>query len=383
MHSVLLPIALMIAAAKLGGEACERLLKQPAVLAEILAGIFLGKSVLGWVHGEDAALHQIAEIGAVLLLFEVGLESELDELFRVGREALFVALLGVALPFALGYWLAGVMGQPSLARVFIAATLTATSVGITARVFTDLNLLQCREARIVLAAAVADDILGLIILATVNGLAASGHVSVVSAVQTAGIAIAFLVGAVYLGLKATPTLLKWAGRMNTRAAVSSTAVVFCLLLSAFAETAQLAPIVGAFAAGLVLAKTENKVRFESNVHSIADLFIPIFFVLMGAQTDLRAVDGHVLALAGGMIVVAIVGKVAAGALLPVKGVARWVIGIGMVPRGEVGLIFAGIGMSKGVFDAGIYAALILVVLGTTFLTPPALKIAARKCVPAA
>lgn len=368
----------MLAGAKLAGELCERYLKQPAVLAEILVGVILGGSGLRWVNGANVTLQSIAEIGAVLLLFEVGLQSDIDELLKVGKEAIFVATVGVIAPFLMGYWVAHAMGQPTMTAVFVGAALTATSVGITARVFTDLRVLHTREARVVLGAAVADDVIGLIILAAVSGLAASGVLSIGAVTKTTGIALIFLVGAIVLGLKATPTLLRWARAMRTRAAVSSAAVVLCLLTSVVAELAQLAPIVGAFAAGLVLAKTENKIHFEEKVASIADLFIPVFFVMMGARTDLSQITPSTALLGGLLLVVAIIGKLLAGLLLPAKGMSRWLIGVGMLPRGEVGLIFASIGLSKHIITSPIYAAIIIVVVVTTFITPPMLKFVASR-----
>lgn len=367
----------MLAAAKLLGEVCERYLKQPAVLGEIVAGVLLGKSVLGWVNGGNHTLKEIAEIGAVLLLFEVGLESDLNELFKVGPQAMLVAIVGVVLPFVLGFFGAHVLGQPQMASIFVGAALTATSVGITARVFSDLKVLHTREARIVMGAAVADDVIGLIILAAVSGLAASGTISVTSVGQTIGIALLFLFGAIWIGLRATPILLRWARAMNTRAAVSSAAVVFCLLLASIAQLAGLAAIVGAFAAGLVLTKTEQKVHFEEKVRSIADIFVPVFFVMVGANTNLRAISPKILELALVLLVIAIIGKVVAGLVVPGK-IGRWMIGFGMLPRGEVGLLFANIGLAGKIIDDGLYAAIVLVVLATTFVTPPILKVIAAR-----
>jgi Kef-type K+ transport system membrane component KefB len=378
MHeSILLPIALMLAFAKLGGELCERYLKQPAVLAEIVVGVLLGGSFLGWVNGNNITLQEIAEVGAVLLLFEVGLESDIDELFKVGKEALWVAIVGVIAPFVLGYLVAHSMGLPSIESIFVGATLTATSVGITARVFSDLRTLHTREAKIVLGAAVADDVIGLVILAAVSGLAATKTISIASVSKTTGIALLFLVGAVVLGLKATPLLLKWARAMKTRAAVSSAAVVLCLLTAVVAQFSGLAPIVGAFACGLVLAKTEDKVHFDEKVRSIADLFVPVFFVMMGARMNLQSLTPQTIGVGALLLIVAIVGKVIAGLSLPSKRIGRWIIAVGMIPRGEVGLIFASIGLSTKVINEGLYASIVFVVIVTTFMTPPLLKLVAK------
>ena len=376
-ENILLPIALMLAFAKLGGELCERYLKQPAVLAEIVGGVLLGKSLLGWVNGDSITLQQIAEIGAVLLLFEVGLECDIDELFKVGKEALWVACAGVVLPFFLGYLVATSMGMPQMEAIFVGAALTATSVGITARVFSDLKTLHTREAKIVLGAAVADDVIGLVILAAVSGLAATKAISVASVGKTTGIALLFLVGAVVLGLKGTPFLLKWARAMKTRAAVSSAAVVLCLLTAVVAELSGLAPIVGAFACGLVLAKTEHKVHFDEKVRSIADLFVPVFFVMMGARMNLGSLSANAIEVGLLLLVVAVIGKVAGGLTVPAKNIGRWIVAVGMIPRGEVGLIFASIGLSTHVINEALYASIVFVVIATTFITPPLLKLVAK------
>jgi Kef-type K+ transport system membrane component KefB len=377
---ILLQIAIMLAAAKIGGEICERWLKQPAVLGEIVCGVLVGGSALGWVRGDSPTLIHIAEIGAVLLLFEIGLESDLNELFRVGPAALWVACAGVALPFVFGYLAAHALGQPPMQAIFVGAAMTATSVGITARVFADLKALRTKEARIVLGAAVADDVIGLVILAAVSGLAVTRVISVASIARLIALAVVFLAGALLVGLRATPLLLHWARRMRTRAALSSAAVVFCLLLATLAETAQLAPIVGAFAAGLVLARTEHRIHFEEKIRSVADIFVPIFFVMMGARMNLRMFDPAApagratLAVGALLLLTAIAGKVLGGLIVPGRGVRRWTIGIGMIPRGEVGLIFAGIGLQRHVIGDALYAAIIFVVLCTTFLTPPLLKL---------
>lgn len=379
MHeNILLSLALILAGAKIAGELCERFLKQPAVLAEIVVGVLLGTSVLRWVDGNSVTLQQIAEVGAVLLLFEVGLECDIDELFRVGKEALFVAVAGVIFPFALGYSAAHALGEPTMHALFIGAALTATSVGITARVFSDLKTLHTREAQIVLGAAVADDVIGLVILAAVSGLAATNAFSWPAVGKATAIALIFLVGAILIGFRATPWILKVARAMKTRAALSSAAVVFCFLLASSASLAGLAPIVGAFAAGLVLAKTEQKIHFEEKVRSIADLFVPVFFVLMGARMDLSTITGQVAVIGGILFVVALIGKVAAGYLLPGRGIDRSMVGFGMIPRGEVGLIFASIGLSRGIVSEGIYAAIIFVVVATTFVTPSLLKFSAQR-----
>jgi Kef-type K+ transport system membrane component KefB len=214
-------------------------------------------------------------------------------------------------------------------------------------------------------------------LAAVSGLAATKTISIASVSKTTGIALLFLVGAVVLGLKATPLLLKWARAMKTRAAVSSAAVVLCLLTAVVAQFSGLAPIVGAFACGLVLAKTEVKVHFDEKVRSIADLFVPVFFVMMGARMNLQSLTPQTIGVGALLLIVAIVGKVIAGLSLPSKRIGRWIIAVGMIPRGEVGLIFASIGLSTKVINEGLYASIVFVVIVTTFMTPPLLKLVAK------
>jgi Kef-type K+ transport system membrane component KefB len=380
MHeNILLQLAIILIVAKIGGEICERFLKQPAVLGEIVCGVLVGQSVFGAVNGNSAVLGQFAEIGAVFLLFEIGLESDIEDLFKVGLAALWVAVGGVLLTFVFGYLVGYLLGLPTVQAVFIAAAMTATSIGISARVFSDLRALQTREARIVLGAAVADDVIGLIILAAITGMAVTKVVSLAAITRLTGLAILFLVGAVFAGLRATPLLLKLAGRMRTRAAVSSVAVVFCLLLASFAETVQLAPIIGAFAAGLVLAKAEAKVHFETRIRSIADLFIPIFFVMMGVRANLSSFntaspEGRTTLLLGiSLLLVVLVCKLLVGWSTPLRGINRWAVGVGTMPRGEVSLIVATLGRQAGVLSDGLYASILFVVLATTVITPMLLR----------
>lgn len=378
MDQLFLELALILVAAKVGGEICERWLHQPPVLAEIVIGLLLGTSGLHWIHAEDDHLRVLSVIGSILLLFEVGLECDLAGLLKVGREALFVAIAGSVLPFSAGFAICAVAGMKPIVSIFVGAALTATSVGITARVFSDLKALQSKEANIVLGAAVADDIIGLIVMALVTGLAASGGITGWGVLTTTLIALAFLVLSIVLGLRLTPYILVWARKMKTRAAVSSAAVAFCLFLSGTSHLAGLAPIVGAFAAGLVLAKAESKLHFEDNVRHIGELFVPIFFVAMGAEADLRTITPSLLGLSGLILVAALVGKVLAGLILPVRQMNRWLIGVGMMPRGEVGLIFAGVGLSRHIVPPDLYSALVLVIVATTVVTPPLLRLANRR-----
>ncbi len=383
---LLIELAFILAGAKVGGEICERLLKQPAVLGELVVGVILGKSLLGVVNPADPFLNQLAQIGAVLLLFEVGLQTDLNDLTKVGFAAVWLACVGVALPFIFGYMAAKGMGAPTAHAVFIGAVLTATSVGITARVLSDLNALHMSESRIVLGAAVVDDVIGLIILAVMSALVihptGKGLTAATVLVPT-GLAIAFLVGALALGFWLTPPLLGIARRMTVRAALPVAAVVFCLAISAAAQWVGLAAIVGAFSAGLILARAEHRVHFEPQVHALADIFVPVFFVMMGALVQLDALNpmtpgGQKTLLFGFILfVIAAVTKVIAGWTVPRKQINRMLTGFGMMPRGEVGLIFASIGLSSHIITNEVYAAILFVVAATTFITPPLLKLSLK------
>jgi Kef-type K+ transport system membrane component KefB len=380
---ILLMLVVMLAAAKLLAELGERA-SQPAVLGELLAGLILGDSLLRLVNPKDEILHILAELGAVLLLFEIGLESDITELFRVGWRSLWVAVIGVVTPAVLGFGVSVLLGQPTMTAAFIGATLTATSVGITARVMKDLNILRWGESQIVLGAAVADDVIGLLILAVFSGLVQGETLSVWQIGKVLVLALVFLAGALTVGLKASHVLLKVAEQMRARAALVTAALVFCFLLAALAQLVGLAPIVGAFSAGLVLARTEHRIRITERASAIADMLVPIFFVMMGAQMNLRAIDVttpaglSIVGLAALLIVVAILGKLASGLAVWRTRMRPWLVGVGMVPRGEVGLIFATIGLQQKVFDITVYTAVLILVMVTTLVTPPWLRALARR-----
>ncbi len=374
-RELLLGLVLVWLAAKVAGEGMERI-GQTAVLGELLAGVLIGPGVLGLVH-ESEALHALAELGVLILLFEVGLESDLDELLKAGLQASLVAVVGVILPFAAGYAVMHWFGYPPLVAVFVGATFTATSVGITARVLADLGRLQDPAANVVLGAAVVDDILGLIILAVVTGAAQTGSVSPGSVALLTGKAVVFLVVALLVGLRLAPTLIGWIGRLRARGTLVVYSVVFAMALAAVADLIGLATIIGAFAAGLILAKTDRRAHIEERIKPVADLFVPVFFVTVGMKVEPAMLDpfaanaqlGLALLLTG----LAVASKLAAGLAVYQRGVRRWPVGIGMVPRGEVGLIFAGTGLAVGVIAADLYSALVVAVMLTTFVAPPWLK----------
>ena len=378
LGELLLSLAIIWLAAKLAGEAMERV-GQTAVLGELLAGVLIGPRVLGLVH-ESEILHALAEIGVVILLFEIGLESDLRELLRAGLQSTVVAFIGVACPFALGYGLAIWWGKPTLVAIFIGATLTATSVGITARVLSDLGRLRETASKVILGAAVLDDILGLVILAVVTGLVQTGVFSLTTAALILAKALIFLVVAVALGIRFAPTLLRWVGTMRARGSLIVYAVLFCVLLAALSERIGLAAIIGAFAAGLVLARTEPRAHIEERLKPVADLFVPIFFVTVGMKVDpgtLNPFGDSALRFTLALTAVAVLGKLAAGLGVYQRGVRRWPVAVGMIPRGEVGLIFAGIGLASGVIEQELYSALVTMVMVSTFIVPPWLKVLYR------
>jgi len=376
LASFLLAFASALLGAKLLGEICERL-GQPAVLGELLAGVLLGPSMLGLVP-LSAGILLIAEVGVLLLLFEVGLETDLEELLRVGGPAMAVAVVGMVLPFAGGYLLTRAAGFPTLTAIFVGAALTATSIGISSRVLSDLGLLASREGQIILGAAVADDILGLVVLAVVSQIAASGSVSAWQAGKSALLSFGFLLVAIVAGLPLGRLLVRGVARANVRGILVAVSVAFALLAALGAQAAGSAAIVGAFAAGLVLARTNRSDDIRNAVRPTVDVFAPIFFVAIGAQVDVRylnpadASNRPALLLALGLIVVGSLGKFAAGWAAWGR-VRRSFIGAGMIPRGEVGLIFAQIGKQNGALPEPAFVAVVVAVFATTFLTPPLLK----------
>jgi Kef-type K+ transport system membrane component KefB len=391
-----LGLAIILAAATLGGRLAARL-GQPAVLGELIAGIAIGNLGLLGINGlvfiaREPTIAALAQIGALILLFQVGLEATVEQMLKVGSVALTVALLGVTASFALG-WLVGLWllpGEGPLARVFLGAALCATSVGITARVLKDAGKMQSVEARIILGAAVIDDVLSLVVLAVVTGvIGAAGAGSRVGAGAIALVvlkAALFLVGAIAVGRWAAPRVLLLASRLTARGVLLSTALAFCFALAWIAGVAGLAPIVGAFAAGLVLEPAHvapftrrGEKRLEDLLAPLGAVLVPVFFVLMGARADLGALmRPGVLALATALTIAAILGKQACALGVRARGANRLAVALGMIPRGEVQLIFASLGISLTVAGAPVmgpstYAALVVTVVVTTMITPPALK----------
>jgi Kef-type K+ transport system membrane component KefB len=402
MGEILFTLVIILLSAKLGGHLMERV-GQPSVLGELIFGVIIGNIYLLGFHGfetlkDHEAVNVLAEIGVILLLFEVGLESTVGDMMKVGLSSLFVALLGIVTPFFLGWgvsaWL--LPAESLYVHIFIGATLTATSVGITARVLKDMGRLQDKESRIILGAAVIDDVLGLVILAVVSGVIAAADtggagVSTAAVAWIVAKAFIFLVGSIVLGGFLFPRILNMTLRLRGTGVLLTIALVFCFAMAWLAELAGLAGIVGAFAAGLILEDVHVKKYRERGEHELEELIrplavflTPIFFVDMGMNVDLRTFGQvDVLTFAGALTLAAIVGKQAASLGVTEKGLNRLAIGLGMIPRGEVGLIFASIGASlyiqgDPVIDASIYSAVVIMVIVTTMVTPPVLKIAMEK-----
>jgi len=393
-------LALIVVGAKLGAAAATRL-GQPGVLGELLAGLLLGNlALLGGpdLRGlmESEALLLLAEMGAVLLLFKVGLESTPSEMMAVGGRALAVAVAGVIAPMLLGFGVGELMrpDESWMLHAFLGSMLAATSVGITARVLADANALQSTAARIILGAAVIDDVLGLVVLAVVSGVitaAATGTVLAPLAIGWIVVkAVLFLAGALLVGGLVAPRIFKGALALPPGGVAAAMALGMCLLFAYLAALAGLAPIVGAFAAGLVLEEkhaaehvARGELPLQEALAPLAAFLVPVFFVRMGMLVDVSAfATGSVLAFAAVLTLAAVIGKQVCALLAP-RGVSGLTIGIGMMPRGEVGLIFAAIGArlmldGRPVVDAGVYAAAVFMVMATTMATPPLLMWALRR-----
>ncbi|HYH07467.1 MAG TPA: cation:proton antiporter [Thermoanaerobaculia bacterium] len=374
----LLALIAIFIAAKLFGELAERL-GQPAVLGELVGGVIVGVSGFHLVDPHDVTVHLLSELGVILLLFLIGLETDLRKLMSVGGSASVVAIVGVALPFAGGAALGLALGFRFMVAVFLGAALTATSVGITARVLSDLGHLKDDESQIILGAAVVDDIIGLVLLTLVGTLAQGGELTFLGVGKIILVAFGFVILAIVIGSQLAPRLIRLIDRIEMKRGLFFAAILFAFGLALLAQTVGSAVIIGSFAAGLVLARTHRGKDIEHEVHDIAQFFVPIFFVVVGAAVDLRSLnpfdaDSRRFLLIGlALTVVGVIGKLAAGFVVWKKGMRKIVIGVGMIPRGEVGLIFATIGRSSGLIDAGLYSAVALMVMLTTFITPPLLR----------
>ncbi len=413
LAAVLLSIVVIYLASKVGGELLSRF-GLPPVLGELVGGVVVGISVLhllvfpeGGAESSsslimtflqttagltpDAAdavftaqsevISVLSELGVIILLFEIGLESNIKDLIAVGTQAAVVAVVGVVVPFTAGtVGLMTLFGIPAIPAIFAGAALTATSIGITSKVLSELGRLNSKEGQIILGAAVIDDVLGIIVLAVVASLAKEGSVDLGKVIYLIISATSFLLGAIFLGNIFSKAFVAIASSLKTRGGLVIPAFIFAFVMAYFAAAIQLEAILGSFAAGLVLDETDERVELQKQVIPIADMLVPIFFVTVGAKTDLGVLNPAIpsnregLVMAIFLIVVAILGKLVTG--LSVFGqpqINRLAIGVGMIPRGEVGLVFLGIGSSIGILSKPLEAAIIMMVILTTFLAPPLLR----------
>jgi Kef-type K+ transport system membrane component KefB len=376
-HLLVVLVATIVATKVLGGLAQR--VGQPAVLGELIAGVILGGSLLGLFDPTEAVLHAFAELGILILLFQIGLHTDLRALAKVGSTALVVGVVGVVLPFGGGIAVARALGVEMLPSIVIGAALTATSIGISARVLSDLGQLKTPEGQVVIGAAVFDDVVGLIILSVVAAMVAGADLTVAGIAKTSAIAIGFIVVAIGLGSVAIPPLFRLVERVRVTGALGIIALAFALMLALLAARGGSAMIIGAFAAGLILHPTPQRKEIERSATALGYFFVPIFFASVGAAVDIPALlTRDALVVGGALIVVGVLGKMAAG-------FAPWwfrgnklLVGVAMVPRGEVGLIFAKLGLTAGVVVGPLFGALMLMVVVTTFITPPLLGALVRR-----
>lgn len=348
------------------------------MLGELLAGVLLGKSVFGIVDANDPVLYAMAELGVLILLFEIGLHTDVRSLRKVGGQAVTVALVGVAAPFVGGYFVTLALGFNTIESLVAGAALTATSIGISARVLRDIGKLDTPEGQIVLGAAVLDDLLGLIILSVVSVLVAGEAITVLGVTRIAGLALGFVVIAFLAGSYFVPPIFRVVERLRTTGALGLIALAFALMLATIAKASGSAMIVGALAAGLVLHDTPQRRDIEASLTQLGYFFVPIFFAVVGASVDLAALaDARALQVGVMLTVIGVVGKLVTGwAPRPFDG-NRMLIGVAMIPRGEVGLIFAQVALGSGAIAGGEFGAIMMMVVVTTLITPPWLNAIVR------
>jgi len=397
---ILFGLAVLVVAAKAGGLLVQRW-GQPPVLGELLVGIALGNFLplvfggggVAFVRSEPALL-VLAEIGVLILLFDVGLEADLRALFKVGWSSLAVAIVGIVTPVVLGWGAASLLLPDSLtlAHVFIGATLSATSVGITARVLKDLGKTQSREGQIILGAAVIDDVLGLVVLAIITGAVAAASAAGGPGLSWLGVGGILVRAGVFLGITVgvghmfSEPIVRLAARTGQHGILLVIGLALCFTLAFVAELIGLADIIGAFAAGLMLdpygkgvRAREEEATLSELMHPLSSLFVPLFFVLIGIQVHVESMaHARTLILGSVLILCALAGKLACALGVREPGVSRLAVAIGMVPRGEVGLVFAGIGTAltlqgQPILSQGAFSAIVLMVLVTTLLAPIGLR----------
>lgn len=375
-HSIphlLLVLAALLATARVLGAVAQRL-GQPSVLGELIAGVLLGGSVFGLLDPTDPVIFALAELGVIVLLFEIGLHTDLRQMQKVAGTATAVGVVGVIVPFVVGYLVAAkVLDLGRIPSLVCAAALTATSIGISARVLSDIDQLHSREGQVVLGAAVLDDIIGLIVLSVVTSIAVGGSWTIAGIAGTSIIAVGFIVVAITAGRFLARPVFSSMKTIRKPGTLATIALAFAFLLSAVAAMSGSAMILGAFAAGIILNTTVERAEIERATTTIGHFLVPIFFASVGAAVELSAFrESETLLVAALLILVGVIGKY-------VAGYAPWwfhgnkpLIGVAMIPRGEVGLIFAQMGLATEVISPSLFSALALMVLVTTLMAPPIL-----------
>ncbi len=393
---LLVDLFVIFLAAKLAAELFERI-NQPPVIGELLAGMLIGPAALGLIGTPDAGLiadfhgdvvaaqeavnvvyHVIAELGVVVLLFFVGLETRVADVIKVGGRAAAVAVLGVALPFVLGFaFMAPLLGQPQIEASFVGASMVATSVGITARVLRDLGVIGTIESRIILGAAVIDDILAMVILAVVAGVATTGSISMLTIVVIVAQAALFTLFVALVGAGVVRRFGLGLGRLRMDNAPFAISLLTMLGLASLSAKIGLAAIIGAFLAGMVFAEAREHFELEHQALAVYQFLTPFFFVVTGSQVDWRLfLDGGLMGIALAVTALALIGKiVGCGAAVSGLGLRSiGIVGVGMAPRGEVGLIVAGLGLSLGAIPNDIFSVVVIMSILTTLIAPPVLRI---------
>jgi Kef-type K+ transport system membrane component KefB len=370
-EKLLFTIFVMFVAAKLAAEIFERL-KQPAVAGEILAGVIIGPSVLGLVAPTELT-DALSEIGVILLLFLVGLETKPADIFRVGWRALMVAVLGVVFPFIAGYLALLAWRETKIEAIFVGAAMVATSVGITARVLGQMGLLNLEVSRIILGAAVIDDILGLLILAVVSGMAKEGGVNYAQIGATAALAIGFTLLVVLIGARAVNRIRTRVENLKVGQSYLVFGLALCLGLALVASTIGVAAIIGAFLAGMALSESAEGTDMPHQAEAVTEFLLPFFLTNIGMQLKLNALmNRNTIILALIVTILAVLSKLIGCGLaawrLGKKKAAQ--IGMGMVPRGEVGVVVAQIGLSLNAVDAAAYGIVLFMAVATTLIAPP-------------
>jgi Kef-type K+ transport system membrane component KefB len=382
--AILLTLFVIFVAAQIGAEIAQRI-KLPGVVGEIVAGCIVGPSALGLVQPDQIAvgtpLDVLAEIGVVLLLFAVGLETRLDDLKKVGRSAFLVGVLGVIIPFACGALWAHGNGFEWTKSLFVAAAFVATSAGITARVLQELGVLSRIESRVILGAAVIDDILAMLLLGVVTSLQADGGIHLGSLLFVLAQAIGFIAVIGWVGTKVMRKQSHWLDRPINPLSPLTITLALCLGLAYLSTEFGLAAIIGAFLAGMIASEMPRREELEHQMHPLLALLTPFFFVVTGAKIDLSVfTDATALWMLAVVTVIAIISKLAGGFLgaLSLGKRGALIVGVGMVPRGEVGVVIASLGLAAGVFSNTTYAVIVAMSLLTSIVTPPVLSMLLKR-----